>query len=83
MIFVLFDQYLNCQISLVILAILMLDMYIFDLVSYLIEMTLENKKKSVLLHKMFIIDLNDMSHQNVFFQLTKNYSSNSLIDQNF
>ena len=58
----------------------MLDMYIFDLVSYLIEITLANKK-SVLLHKMFIIDLNDMSHQNVFFQLTKNYSSNSLIDQ--
>ena len=41
----------------------MLDMYIFDLVSYLIEMTLENKKKRYLLHRMFIIDLNDMSHQ--------------------
>jgi len=35
-----------------------------------------------LLHKMFIIDLNDMSHQNVLFQLTKNYSSNSLIFEN-
>ena len=38
-------------------------------------------QKRVLLHKMFIIDLNDMSHQKLFSQLTKNYSLNSLIDQ--
>jgi hypothetical protein len=32
------------------------------------------RQKRVLLYKMFIIDLNDMSHQKLFSQLTKNYS---------